>query len=340
MDTDGYFFHMPDGTEEKVNSSVLNSRLLEENSTQIDENTWTSTFYGTIKISPDGQITYLVTGGYEENNGSIYLVDLEKETETQITQNADIYLNGDFTFSPDNQWVLFWGEDYEDIYLMATDGSVPPRELTGIKSMPLWSKFSPYLYWMGNTSMDGNYWHKIIRIDPQTLESKVLAEGYNIIGNYYVENDTNQCFESTQTAIFYCGAAAIDLTQDPPEITGYIDDMPLVTNVYAYILNHWYSPDGSKVVFRVAGKHDKFYVLDLDTGTSIKLSDFYLTSMNPWSPDGRLLVGMKTEYPRSIDEIGQDNRMTSLLIYDIDQQAIVSTIPIEADGELYPIWLK
>jgi len=77
----------------------------------------------------------------DEDKKSIWIIDLEKGNETQLTDNQTI-AEGD-SFSPDGEWIVFWmqltPETSSDIYKIRKDGS----SLTQLTDTPLVNEFDP-----------------------------------------------------------------------------------------------------------------------------------------------------------------------------------------------------
>lgn len=344
LEEDGVRINFGRNRSWNIKSAELNQEIFDRygQSTHTDGSVWSELSY-TVDNFPDSNMTIFTFFNEGEEQGDFfYAVDVEKETVTLVAKNIHQLLST-YRISPDKEWILFLSDDDKVLNLARLDGSSSRVVDLGLKryiTLPMWAANSSCMYWMGDPYWNGKSWQKILQIDPVTLESKTLLEGSLIMG-YNADINDKRCFRFDSQDIFYCGSIAIDVSQTPPQITTSLENFPMPNG--AFLHAYWFSPDRSKVFLKASySKEAYYYVVDGATGKVTMLEGIpAITNQNPWSPDGRLIVVMQDEYPDSIyDSLGQDNRQTNLLIYDVEKMEVVSTIPIEADGELFPIWVE
>jgi len=117
----------------------------------------TKTEYHHFLVGTEKQNRYLVVtraiedtdepqGLGDEDQKSLWIIDLETGNETQLTENQAI-AEGD-SFSPDGEWIVFWmqqtPETSSDIYKIRKDGS----SLTQLTNTPYSNEFDPQ--WSNN----------------------------------------------------------------------------------------------------------------------------------------------------------------------------------------------
>jgi hypothetical protein len=251
-----------------------------------------------------------------------YVVNMVDKTYSPVVTQVNANAQPLFSLSPDEKQIVYRKSDNKS-YISSLDGSSTRYIVDSKFKIPFWSADGSRLLWPWSSDQYLNPPEKIIGIDPVTLQSGIMLEG-NSLG-------LRECEVFKKSNTLNCGNKIIHLDSNPATIMAL--QMPPNLPDDVFVRKSWISPNEDFLLIEYQTHQDDITnsLYDLKTGEMTVL-DFIISDFNPWSPDGKLLLGVKpTDGEQPSDSI----------IFNVETRQIISTIHHYQDGS-YPIitWIS